>query len=433
MRDTPRPLCPSRNHPLPNLTHDFRGLDLDEKILIHEVTGGHPLVLSLFGILLEKEGEAVFDLLEEDKSDGAEEFLDFMISIVYGRLSEGARKTADSAWVFYDEVVFDFYVNLMDLKEQEKIVELNRSLKELAAWGLVDSYRDSFRMHPAVRSFLREKNREKEKGLLKKAGVIYFLHSQNYPGDIWYHVKASEYFLEAGENQPAAEVISDVAHLLDATGLWEYARDLCEKFIGLTEGKYRTFFLHSLARINMGHNLLDDAEENYRDLLKEGGENEKAHYFHQLGSIAEIKKEFREAVGHYNQSLELSRKTGDKAGEARTLHQMGILSETREEYDAALKCYERSLEIKKEVGDARGSLYSRGQLGLFFLKRSNFPEALRHTFEAFKIACDERMDEKEKVLEQIYELRGMQEEEKFYETARELGIDHEFRERIGYI
>ncbi len=416
-----------------NLFKEFRNLELEEKTAIHNMAGGYPFALSLLLNFMKKEGIEAASFMSEAKVSDEKELLDFLLSEIYSRLSDEAKNVADSIWVFYDEVIFDFYVDLFEMKDNEKIVGLNKSLKELSSWGLVASIEDSYQLHPFVRSFLKEKNAEKEKDLLMKAGMICYKFSKNNPEDIWYHVKTSDYFLEAGENQPASEVVSEIVNLLDYKGLWEYAIHLCEEFMETTEGKMKKFYQATLAKTCLNHNLLDDAEEHYKKLLEDGDEQENAYIFHQMGAIAEIKKEFKEALEYYEKSLEIKKKIGDKLGEAQTLHQMGIILELKEEYDSAKKHYLESLNLKKEAGDVQGQLFSMGQLGLLFLGRADLKESLRYSFEAFKLACDQNMPEGEKILEQIYELRGLEEEDAFYEVLKELKMEDEFVARIGYI
>lgn len=416
-----------------NFFEDFRPLKLDEKMLVYEVTGGNPLLLFLSINLLRMGNMTISELLKDFKPEGEDEFRAFLMNEIYSRLPEKARDVADSAWVFSDEAQFDFYVDLFGLKDQKEIMALNKSLQELSDWGILASCDGCFQIHPTVRLFLKEKNADKEKDLLKKAGIIYYSFSKNNPDDIWYHVKASDYFLDAGENQPAAEVISEVVELVDSKGLWEYAIRLCERFSEVTEGQLKEYFISCLARISLDRNLLDDSEEYYKELLASNDEKRKAHICHQLGTIAEMKKEFKEAIDYYEQSLGIKKENGDKFGEAQTLHQLGILFETREEYDKALESYQRSMEIRKEIKDTRGRIYSFGQLGLFYLHRADFKKAVQYTFEGIKLAHEEGEAEVGKVVEQMYELREMEEEEKFYEVLKELGVEDEFCELIGYI
>ena len=79
---------------------------------------------------------------------------------------------------------------------------------------------------------------------------------------------------------------------------------------------------------------------------------------HQKGLILQSIFRFSDAINAYNQSLEIKREIGDRAGEAKTLHQIGMVYEDTNNFDKALEFYNQSLEIERELGNKSGEAIS---------------------------------------------------------------------------
>jgi len=112
------------------------------------------------------------------------------------------------------------------------------------------------------------------------------------------------------------------------------------------------------------------AEDRRAKAHKEG----EAGAYHQLGMIAEERRDFDEAQKWYQKSLAIFEKLGNEHGAASTYHQLGRIAEERRDFDEAQKWYQKSLAIEEKLGNEHGAASSYGQLGLLALERSRFVE-----------------------------------------------------------
>ena len=91
-------------------------------------------------------------------------------------------------------------------------------------------------------------------------------------------------------------------------------------------------------------------------------------------------KRFGTAREFYEQSLQLKRELGDRAGEARTLNNLGIIARKRGNFDRATDVLQQSLTIKRDLGDRHGEAMSLNSLGLV-AEREGDLETARHRYE----------------------------------------------------
>ncbi len=88
--------------------------------------------------------------------------------------------------------------------------------------------------------------------------------------------------------------------------------------------------------------------ENWALKLKEWGENKNNHSgkavaYHQLGRIAQERRDFDSAETWYRKSLAIKEKQGNEHGAAGTYGQMGVLSGIQENYDESGNWFIRSI------------------------------------------------------------------------------------------
>jgi tetratricopeptide (TPR) repeat protein len=101
----------------------------------------------------------------------------------------------------------------------------------------------------------------------------------------------------------------------------------------------------------------EESLSNLQSLLKYSDKvNDREMRASALNGIALIhdrKGEDEQAIGLYNQSLEIAREIGDHAGIANALNNIAGIHGGKGKYEQALKLYNQSLEIARELGDER--------------------------------------------------------------------------------
>ncbi|HLG15897.1 MAG TPA: CHAT domain-containing protein [Blastocatellia bacterium] len=106
-----------------------------------------------------------------------------------------------------------------------------------------------------------------------------------------------------------------------------------------------------------------------------GDERNQAVALHQLGRIAEERRQLDEAERWYRQSLAIEERIGNEHGQAQTLHQLGRIAQERRQFDEAERWYRQSLAIKERIGDEHGQASTLHQLGMIAEERGNISEA----------------------------------------------------------
>jgi CHAT domain-containing protein/Tfp pilus assembly protein PilF len=77
----------------------------------------------------------------------------------------------------------------------------------------------------------------------------------------------------------------------------------------------------------------------------------------------ELKKELDEALGYYEQALEVHRRLDDRSGQASALHNIGRVYYLKEELRPALEYFQRALSIYRELPDRLGIAIELNSLG----------------------------------------------------------------------
>ena len=110
-------------------------------------------------------------------------------------------------------------------------------------------------------------------------------------------------------------------------------------------------------------------------LLATHGEHMAAIAWHQLGMVAEERRDFAAAEQRYLRSLAISEKQGNQHGAAITYHQLGGVALERRDFGAAEQWYLRSLAISEKQGNQHGAAITYHQLGMVAQKRRDFGAA----------------------------------------------------------
>lgn len=191
---------------------------------------------------------------------------------------------------------------------------------------------------------------------------------------------------------------------------------------------------HQLGVIAQERREFDEAERWYRRGLaideRIGDEHGQAISLLQLGMIAQERRKFDEAEQRYRQSLAIRERIGDEQGQASTLHQLGTIAHQHRRFDEAERWYRQSLAIKERIGDEHGQAITLHGLGMIAGQRRQFDEAERWYRQG--LAIEERIGDEQGQAQTFHQLgiiaherRAFGEAERWYRQS--LAIE----ERIG--
>ncbi len=137
--------------------------------------------------------------------------------------------------------------------------------------------------------------------------------------------------------------------------------------------------LHNLGRIAQERRDFEKAEDWYKKSLKIkerlGDELGVASIYHNFGVITEERREFEKAEDWYKKSLKIKERLEDEVGAAITYHQLGRIAQERREFEKAEDWYKKSLKIFEQLGDELGAAITHHQLGIIAQERREFEKA----------------------------------------------------------
>ena len=110
-----------------------------------------------------------------------------------------------------------------------------------------------------------------------------------------------------------------------------------------------------------------DARKSYEDGLEIANELDDLRgqgvALGQLGTLAMLEGNLKEAAERYNAALTLFQQLGEPASEATLWHQLGIVFQEASAWDDAEKCYREAARIKEELGMISGPNGAAGTWG----------------------------------------------------------------------
>ncbi|MCP4613105.1 MAG: tetratricopeptide repeat protein [Planctomycetes bacterium] len=432
--DLSRPEALGLMQKLPHLS----AASFDDKLHAFDTFGGHPFALvtldrhcankRLAGVLVD--AKAVHTALRE--------FI--AIELNYSKLTDRARELLNRLAAFRKPVSFsaaqwvmgeklpeeitarEFFKKLKDnlednvaklsedefvkkfktaLPEQRKADNIDKTVYELIAWGLLspiieDSEVKALAVHSLVRDFCREKLKTKEWKKHLCDSAVYYTNQTKMEGRdeksttaVWLEMEAFELLFEAEDFEDAASLLIEVTPLLNRWGLGRYCESLCTKIMPKVQKNTQSLLVHDIGILLEHRGDYAAALAQYEKSLKmfeERGERAgMARSLHQIGMIHHDRGDYAAALTHYEKSLKILEELGARAGMARPLHQIGMIHHDRGDYVAALTHYEKSLKILEEHGDRAGMARPLHQIGIIHHDRGDYAAALAQYEKSLKI------------------------------------------------
>ena len=153
---------------------------------------------------------------------------------------------------------------------------------------------------------------------------------------------------------------------------------------------------HNLGMIAQGRKQYDRAEEWYRKALEinEAGDHEaeSADSYHQMGLMLQSQRRVDEAEEWHRKALKIREELQDEGEIAGECHQLGLIAESRLEFEDALEWFHRARIAYENVGDQAGTATMYHQVGLIAQAHYDFEEAIGWYQRALTI-YDELEDE----------------------------------------
>ena len=284
-----------------------------------------------------------------------------------------------------------YYYELLDSKEASKhklgIFLVNQEYENLlSALNLTMEKRGSVRaIYYPISVYLDAENRHAE-GLVLGKHVLDLL--QKYPlEDLNRQIKTE-----------IVEVISGIGkrQLLlkrpeDSWKSYKLALEMHEKIKNITEedGRLSADICHQLGRLAQEKREWQQAEEYYKESLKidEKFKNREsqASTYHQLGRISQEKREWQQAEEYYKESLKIDKEFKNRGPQASTLHNLGYLAQEQRKWEQAEEYYREALVIKKEFNYLHSQAYTYHQQGNMALEKQEWQQAEEYYRKALEI------------------------------------------------
>ncbi|MDT7842566.1 tetratricopeptide repeat protein [Streptomyces justiciae] len=258
--------------------------------------------------------------------------------------------------------------------------------------------------------------------------------------DITQLIEVRHHHHQAADHGQADSVTKSVCDQLHIWGAWDWEQHLIEETLTWVPSgsPSASAYIHQLGMIAQLRGDYRQAEERYRASLSISEElGDRANIaiaYHQLGMIAELRGDYRQAEERYRASLTIKEELGDRAGIASTYHQLGMIAQLRGDYQQAEERYRASLTIKEELGNRAGIANSYGQLGVIAQQQGDYRQA-EERYRA-SLTISEELGDRASIaiayhqLGIIAELRGdYQQAEERYRAS--LTIEEELGNRAG--
>ncbi len=385
------------------------------------------------------------DTFAGEEEEGRDKSLTVSLDYSFSKLSEKARKHLPFLGLFSERVNAHWLQNFSKSPENEygqayqSVFGENLQkddwlaiLNEAAAASIVENLgSDIYKIHPALPWFLRKRlnataslhNEEVISELEKKLLIFYAYLADDCRKELIGNAELATSMLWVEEpnllqNLRLAEQQQQWAYaqaILQALGdIYErlgrkpefkalQQRVLNQLGIHLSEAKANgkdAFGFWMYLRVNEGNEALKCADVEaarviYQEILDElialndSSVNHKiAVAYHQLGMVAEKRRQFEQAEQYSLKALKIREDAGDLYNAASDYHQLGRVAEEQRQFEDARQYYLKALKIYEDAGDLYNAASEYHQLGTVAYQQRQFEQARQYYLKALKIYED---------------------------------------------
>ena len=400
---------------------------------------GHPLSMRV--VLPTLRYQSSTQVIDSLRQGTAQELDPLTISLDYSftNLSERTRRHLPFFGLFSDRVTIEMLVGFSKTPNHEQayqavfgeslqtIDDWRIVLNEAAAAGILERQgQNIYKIHPALPWYLRQRLSERYpakevRELEKKLLILYALLADRSNKELH-----GEYFEKAAQiilleepnfllNLRLAEQQQDwecAQAILQALGKVYKIRGRLPEFkllrqralkqigMGLTKEKdsseeasaFWVYLRGADANEELHNGDLETASEVYQEIRDEltafnnPSINRKiAELYHNLGCIAQEKRQFEEAKVHYKQALQISQDAEDDGKAAATYHHLGIVAQEEDQLEEAKAYYQQALQIFERVKDKHSAAGQYHELGAIAHRQGQLEEAKAYYQQALQI------------------------------------------------
>lgn len=143
----------------------------------------------------------------------------------------------------------------------------------------------------------------------------------------------------------------------------------------------RVMILNDLGKVNASMGRINEAFENYEQILKykdDIDKGEQAEVLFNLGHLYTLQGEYPEALRSHKEALAITRSTNDKHAEALSLNDIGEVYGLMKNDEKSLANHLVAWEIRQALNDKRGMAESYNNIALLYYKQKNIEKAIEH-------------------------------------------------------
>ncbi|TDR46724.1 Tfp pilus assembly protein PilF [Tahibacter aquaticus] len=380
---------------------------------------GHPLMMR--AILPRLGGRGARQLSQEleqylpqqGSDDAVEQRLYATLRYVEEGMPQGLRPLLLPIGLHERYVHSDFLSNMAEVAQQPYVAwQTRQALELLESAGLVQGLGDNiYEMHPAFERYARTQGaRLVVSGQHREAWQHAFTDFMGTLADSYTSRPVQEqlpvfhYFGGSFERafrmaehredlQNSGALIQAMAtyamnrrNLQLAAARFEAFATICQRLDheGLAAASY-----HQLGRVAEARRDFVTAESWYRRSLEIDERRDNAFGMaitsQQLGSVAKLRCDFEAADTWYRKALAIAQQRGDEQSAAASYHQLGSIAKERRDFAAAENYYRKVLEIKHRLNDEYGMGMVHYQLGMLAEERRDFDTAKAEYHKALQI------------------------------------------------
>ncbi|KAF5417184.1 MAG: Photosystem I assembly protein Ycf3 [Candidatus Methanogaster sp.] len=404
--------CPVPDAPYGDILRRMNRLDLhqtmdvDKKRWIYQVLGGNHRAIEWAAQVLKDETNKACELVKalekveappETPEDAIRVVLDAMrqnllLSAIREHLTGEQDRLLRSLSLYRVPVNYDG-LTMVSVHPEELTIDQQRLsdyalLEGAYAPGLDLEY---FSVPPVVKELLKGGCFSTEElTQLHEAMGRYHRFQGRYLSRRWTDdLEAIYHFRIAGDHESADELARGVSGLYHRISNFADANRLTEEIVERSSPEPPWWALNRYGMCQMVLGSPDNALSAFKRAtpLAPTRKDEGA-ILNNISQIYRARGDYDTALKYLEESLEIYREIGDKAGEGTTLNNISQIYDARGDYDTALKYLEESLEIYREIGDKAGMIPTLHNMGHIAIEAEDPERAMSLWSEALSIAME---------------------------------------------
>ena len=181
----------------------------------------------------------------------------------------------------------------------------------------------------------------------------------------------------------ALELKQMIAETLVERGDFYRAEEMSKEILGLAKAKHDDKIVIKVLKLLGFINVFRENTAGTRSICEEGlflcgshDEKERGQFLLFLGLAEYYENDYTRALAYFNKSLDIFKKTGDKALIGKAYCNIGMIYFRRDKFEEAMSYYNRSLEILQGIEYLRAAAITRMNLAVLYDHLGDYDRAL---------------------------------------------------------